>query len=93
MVSYWARTDRVARTLTEGERERRDEARAGWADLLQQRIAIAPTLAREKVDARRVRAKAIAYADLRKERQRQASRHVANQAHRPHHHLRGGGTV
>jgi hypothetical protein len=81
--------------MTEDEREAQHEARAGWADMLGQRIAISPTLDDETRERRAVRARQIVYANERKERARQASRaHVATtQAHRPHHHLKGGGTV
>jgi hypothetical protein len=50
MVSFWARTDRVAPSLAEGERERRDAARTEWADMLS-RIAIAPTLDPDRATA------------------------------------------
>jgi hypothetical protein len=95
MVNFWVRMNRVAPTLTESEREAQMQARAGWADLLQQRIAISPTLDDETRTRRAERARQIVYANERRERARQASRaHVAtSQSHRPHHHLKGGGTV
>jgi hypothetical protein len=96
MVNFWARTDRIARSLTESERERRDAARAGWADLLQQRIAIYPTIDNETRERRAERQRQITYADLRKERLRQAmKRHVhrASASRAPRHHLNGGGVV
>jgi hypothetical protein len=95
MVSYWTRTDRVSRAMTEPERERRDQAHAGWADLLQQRIAISPTIADDERARRAERARQIVYANERRERARQeAKTHVGtNHAYRPHHHLKNGGTV
>jgi hypothetical protein len=82
--------------MTEDERDQRDEARATWADLLATtRVAISPTLDDETRERRKERARQIVYANERKERARQAAmRHVAtNPAYRPHHHLKGGGTV
>jgi hypothetical protein len=96
MVSFWARTDRVSRSLTEGERERRDEARAGWADLLQQRIAISPTLDAETRERRKERARQIVYANERRERARQAAKrhvHEASMSRAPRHRLEDGGRV
>jgi hypothetical protein len=43
MVSFWARTDRIATSLSEGEREQRDMSRAQWVDASS--VAVFPTLA------------------------------------------------
>jgi hypothetical protein len=94
MVSFWGRMDRISRTMTEDEREAQTQARSGWSDMLSG-IAISPTLDDETRERRAIRARQIVYANERKERARQTARaHVAiTQAHRPHHHLKGGGTV
>jgi hypothetical protein len=93
MVNFWARTERVARAMTQDEKEQRDVVRADWVDSA--RIAVAPTLDDETRERRAMRQRAVAYADLRKERQRQAmARHVAtSKSRQAHHHLEGGGTV
>jgi hypothetical protein len=74
-----------------------------WVDM--SRIAIFPTLASEEIEVRAMRARQIAYADLRKARghalprggahpQPLISRHAAtSKARDAHHHLAQGGTV
>jgi hypothetical protein len=97
MVNFWARTDRVARAMTEGEREQRDEARAGWADLLATtRVAIYPQLDDETRARRAERARQIVYANERKERARQSAMrhlHPASASRAPRHRLEDGGRV
>jgi hypothetical protein len=85
--------DRVARTLTIDEKEERDAARASWID--SSRVAVFPTLDDETRERRAMRQRAIAYADLRIERQRQAmARHVATSKSRDaYNRLREGGIV
>jgi hypothetical protein len=71
--------------MTEDERERKHEARAGWADLLQQGIAIYPQLDDDERARRAERARQIVYANERKERARQAARaHVHRAGRRKH---------
>jgi hypothetical protein len=75
---------------------------ASWIDM--SRIAIFPTLASEEIEARAMRARAVAYADLRKERghalprggahpQPFISRTCATSIAQAHHHLHEGGAV
>jgi hypothetical protein len=52
--------DRIATSLTEGEREAQHDARATWADLLATtRVAVSPTLDEETRERRAQRARAI----------------------------------
>jgi hypothetical protein len=65
-----------------------------WLDM--SKVAIFPTLDDETRARRAMRQRAVAYSDLRKERQRQSMMrrvHHASAAKAPHHRLHDGGVV
>jgi hypothetical protein len=92
MVNVWGRIDRIAPHMSDDERERRDAVRADWID--SSKVAVAPTLDPDTIAARKERARQVAYADARRERQQTASRQGATSRGRdPYHRLREGGTI
>jgi hypothetical protein len=92
MGNFWGRMDRIAREMSDSEKEQRDASRASWVDASQ--IAVLPTLDPDTIAARKERARQVRYQLIREARQGDQKKHSpVSKARDAYHCLREGGTV